>query len=391
MKRFLLFLALLFPLLLSAQTILRNSLTTNNLDTNFVWFPSAMTLRMSGASPRFSLWNTSGGADLKRFDLVDGQGQLRFEWTADNGGSSLLLGTFSSDGNFAPVSLSLSGRTNRLTISSTNTLLLDGVPIVTGSTTTTNTVANYITVNSITNIFNTSKGGHLVVSNSLTIITNGVLSLQNLPWPSVLLVGADGNVTNATLSGLTLSATTLTAGFGNIYRDQSIEAGAMFAGPTAATAGTYTNLVNDTLSDSWTFADAATQSARFSLTLPDAWNIGTIKLKLYVTCDNTNTATTTNLVWGVKAGSMAPGEALTNAIFGTQVFVTNGLNTAGNVMQVFTTPAITIGGSPALGDSLWFDVSRQGSNSSDDWTNTPVRLLKARVQWLEGTTAPSVW
>jgi len=129
----------------------------------------------------------------------------------------------------------------------------------------------------------------------------------------------------------------------------------------------------------------------FSLTLPDAWNVGTVKLKLYVTCDSTNTATTTNLVWGVKAGSLAPLESLTNAVFGTQVFVTNGLNTAGNVMQLFTTPAITVGGSPALGDSIWFDVSRQGSNASDDWTNTPVRLLKVRVQWLESSTAPSSW
>jgi hypothetical protein len=186
------------------------------------------------------------------------------------------------------------------------------------------------------------------------------------------------------------SVSVLTNALG-IYRDQSIEAGAMFAGPTAATASTYTNLVNDTLSDSWTFADAATQSARFSLTLPDAWNVGTIKLKLYVTCDGTNTATTTNLVWGVKAGSLAPLESLTNAVFGTQVFVTNGLNTAGNVMQVFTTGAITVGGSPAMGDSIWVDISRQGSNASDDWTNTPVRLLKARVQWLEGTAIPAVW
>jgi len=148
---------------------------------------------------------------------------------------------------------------------------------------------------------------------------------------------------------------------------------------------------NDTLSDSWTFADAATQSTRFALTFPDAWNVGTVKLKLYVTCDSTNTAGSTNLVWGVKAGSLAPLEALTNAVFGTQVFVTNGLDTAGHVLQVFTTPAITVGGSPAMGDSIWFDVSRQGSNASDTWTNTPVRLLKARVQWLESSTAPSSW
>jgi len=179
--------------------------------------------------------------------------------------------------------------------------------------------------------------------------------------------------------------------FVGIYRDQAIEAGAMFAGPTAATTGTYTNTVNDTLSDSWTFADAATQSTRFSLTFPDVWDVGIVKLKLYVVCDSTNSSGITNLVWGAKAGSLAPGEAATNAIFGTQVFVTNGLATSGQVMQVFTSPAITVSGSPAVGDSIWFDISRQGSNASDTWTNTPVRLLKARVQWLESSTAPASW
>ncbi len=197
------------------------------------------------------------------------------------------------------------------------------------------------------------------------------------------------NGTNLLRNGVSISATS--TNFVGIYRDQSIEAGAMFAGPTPATIGTYTNGVNDTLSDSWTFADAATQATRFALTFPDVWNVGTVKLKLYVLCDNTNSAGITNLVWGVKAGSLAPGEAATNAVFGTQVFITNGLATSGQVMQVFTSPAITVGGSPAMGDNIWFDVSRQGSNGSDTWTNVPIRLLKCRVQWLESSTAPSIW
>lgn len=230
------------------------------------------------------------------------------------------------------------------------------------------------------------------VGANVAVITNTLKVSGSYVYP--LLAGSNITLTTNTVAAgqtnITIAASAST--FVGIYRDQSIEAGAMLVGNLAspATTGTYTNSQDDTLSDSWTFADAATNSVRFALTLPDVWNLGTVKLKLYVTCDNTNN-TSTNLVWGVKAGSLAPLESLTGAIFGTEVYVTNGLDVAGNVMQVFTTPAITIGGSPGVGDSLWFNISREGGNASDTWTNTPVRLLKARVQWLESQTAPSSW
>jgi len=232
-------------------------------------------------------------------------------------------------------------------------------------------------------------------TNWFSVDANGAVAVSNITGTATSLAGFTSSNTLAGVgigTGLAMSGTNLTATgtFTGILRDFSIEPGAMFPAPTAATLTQYTNSVNETLSDAWVFADAATQATRFAITLPDVWNVGTVKLKLYVTSSGTNVATTTNLVWGVKAGSLAPLEALTNAVFGTQVFVTNGLDTVGNVMQVFTTPAITVGGSPAVGDSLWFDISRQGSNGSDTWTNT-VLLLKARLQYTESSTAPSAW
>lgn len=410
MKTFLLL--LLCCLSAIAQPYKPNSLNTNVLGTNLVFNPATFKLAIRGAGPGLDFWNTSGGADLKRYSIVDSGNQLRFEWHSDNGGSSLLLGTFSSDGNFAPISLSLSSGTNRLTIAN-NQLLLDGVPVV-GDSSAPITNIYATTINVTTQHFTIGKGGSLTITNALTP--------QQIGASKLVATESNGALTNAdgvfTTRGAVLSrgasawvqivpstagyvftdggvgadpTWAAPAGVGGIYRDQSIEAGAMFAGPTAATTGTYTNTVNDTLSDSWTFADAVTQSTRFALTFPDFWNVGTVKLKLYATCDGTNTVTTTNLVWGVKAGSLAPLEALTNAVFGTEVFVTNGLSTVGNVLQVFTTPAITVGGTPAAGHSIWFNIARQGANAADDWTNTPIRLLKCRIQWLESTTAPSAW
>jgi hypothetical protein len=63
-----------------------------------------------------------------------------------------------------------------------------------------NTTNTVFQTNSVTVL----KGGHVTVTNNITILTNGTFTLQNLPLPSVLIVGTNGNVTNATLSGLTL-------------------------------------------------------------------------------------------------------------------------------------------------------------------------------------------
>jgi len=66
-----------------------------------------------------------------------------------------------------------------------------------------------------TNSFTIGKGGHLTITNNITIQTNGTLTLSNLPAPSVLVLGTNRNVTSATLSGLTLgNDNTLTASGG---------------------------------------------------------------------------------------------------------------------------------------------------------------------------------
>jgi len=70
------------------------------------------------------------------------------------------------------------------------------------------------TINVTTNTYNVAKGGHLTITNDFTIQTNGALIL-NLSTPSVLVLGTNKIVTNATLSGLTLdNNNTLTASGG---------------------------------------------------------------------------------------------------------------------------------------------------------------------------------
>ncbi len=235
MKRLLLLIALLLPLGVLGQPILRNSLTTNTLDTNLVYYPTTRTLAIEGTPGSVGAFQVlSNGIISAKISGGTGVNLLQ----------SLNLATY----------LSLSGQTNRLTISTTNTLLLDGQPIVTGNSALTNTVINATTINVTTQIFNTAKGAHVVVSNSFTIVTNATFALQNLPRPSVLIVPADGNVTNATLSGLTLSGTTLTATGGGVS--------------TAVTTLAYSGATNIT------GFDCSTNGSAFKLTLTNNAYIG---------------------------------------------------------------------------------------------------------------------
>lgn len=173
-----------------AQPVLRNSITTNTLGTNLVW--AQPTLNIRGANPGIAFWNTSGAADKKRFAITPASDQLRFEWTSDNGGMSLLLGTFSSDGNFAPVSLSLSGETNRLSIAN-DQLLLDGVAVAsTGNTT------NIFDTTIITNnFFISGKGNTLIITNNI-----------QFPYTTLTFSGTNVSQMNFTNSAFKLTLTT---------------------------------------------------------------------------------------------------------------------------------------------------------------------------------------
>jgi len=103
--------------------------------------------------------------------------------------------------------IAVSGITNKnIKYSDLKTAIVSGVSNFTG----TNITA--VTINNTTNIFNVAKGGHLTVSTNITIQTNATLTLSNLPAPSVLVLGTNRNVANATLNGLTLGDdNTLTA------------------------------------------------------------------------------------------------------------------------------------------------------------------------------------
>jgi len=203
MKTFLLMLLCCFSAL--AQPYKPNSLNTNVLGTNVVWDPLSGTLTISSIGPGIVLHNTAGGVNNKRFYLTSAANRFQLNWASDNSLSSLTLGDFDTNGNLLVHGyIGMSNRTNQLTISPTNTLLLDGVPVVTGNSTVTNTVINSTTVNSTTinnetNIFNVAKGGHLYITN-----------FTRFPWTDLAYSGSNVtvNLTNTMFKILLTNAMT---------------------------------------------------------------------------------------------------------------------------------------------------------------------------------------
>lgn len=117
------------------------------------------------------------------------------------------------------------------------------------------------------------------------------------------------------------------------------------------------------------FDGATAEHAKFDFAFPARWNRGTITAQFrYIV----NAAVNTTVSWQLRAVAASDGDALTSD-YGTAITVTDAyLNTA-NLMAVtaFTT-AVTVSGTPADGDQVFFRVSR---DPSTDTTSQDARLL----------------
>lgn len=109
--------------------------------------------------------------------------------------------------------------------------------------------------------------------------------------------------------------------------------------------------------------DATTQEyAQFSIPMPESWNEGTITFMPVWS----HAATTTNfgVVWDLQAVAVSNDDAIAVA-FGTAQTSTD---TGGTTDDHYVGPessAITVGGTPAAGDTVLFRLSRVTGNGSD--------------------------
>lgn len=121
------------------------------------------------------------------------------------------------------------------------------------------------------------------------------------------------------------------------------------------------------------FADAATSYAHFSIPMPKAWNEGTITVQFgwY------SPTVTGDVVWGVQGVAISDDDPL-DATWGTEQTVTDGVTATGDMLISAETSALTIGGTPAASDHVYFRVYRKGADASDTAAGV-ARLLWVRL------------
>jgi hypothetical protein len=109
--------------------------------------------------------------------------------------------------------------------------------------------------------------------------------------------------------------------------------------------------------------DPTTQEfAQFSIAMPKSWDEGAITYKAHWS----HPATTTNfgVGWSLQALAVSDNEAIAQA-YGTAVVVTDTGGTTNNIYATPESAAVTVAGTPAAEDLVFFRVARVPADAGD--------------------------
>jgi hypothetical protein len=163
-----------------------------------------------------------------------------------------------------------------------------------------------------------------------------------------------------------LEADTATIGTLNGYENIWIPAGAMISLATnGAEAGVNEYASNDINLDYYAFNGATEEYVAFNLAMPPNWDRGTVKAKFYWS-SATGSSSGDIVEWEIGGGALSNNDTIDTAIGTTQVISDTLLADDGTKLQVSdATPAVTVGGTPALEDLISFKVSRNVGGTDD--------------------------
>jgi hypothetical protein len=110
------------------------------------------------------------------------------------------------------------------------------------------------------------------------------------------------------------------------------------------------------------FAADADDFAQFSVAMPKSWNEGTLTYQPYWSVSGSDSGT---VQWGLQAVAISDDEDI-DSVFGTAVLTTAkaASGTADDLMISAESGAMTVGGSPAAGDNVFFQIYRDVSGGS---------------------------
>lgn len=140
-----------------------------------------------------------------------------------------------------------------------------------------------------------------------------------------------------------------------------------------AAVGTAELATNDIMLPVLDFDQTTEEGVGFWWSPPRSWNRGTVTFAAHWTA----ASGTGGVAWGLAAYAFSDDDAIDTAVSGQQI-VTDTLIATNDMHVTSTSAAITIGGSPAAGDAIYFELTREVGNGSDT-LNDDARLIGIRL------------
>ena len=123
--------------------------------------------------------------------------------------------------------------------------------------------------------------------------------------------------------------------------------------------------------------DSSTQEyAQFSIGMPNGWDKGTLTASFYFTHA---TAVSTNVVWGIQCVAVSDNDTIDVTFGPAQTVVDTLHNTAEDLQISAETNPITVKGSPAAGDLVFFQVYRDADDAADTTNSTDAQLVGVKM------------
>lgn len=232
--------------------------------------------------------------------------------------------------------------------------------------------------------------GAAILTNAEWNFQTGAAVLTNAEWNFQAGSAELTNLTTYTLTGYTndlatkVLVTNIVTNW-RLYQNTWIDSGAMLGGTNPPAIGSITNGTAAAVSDTWDFDDTTSEYVWFKMTMPDDWaGNGFFKMKIYCT----TAAASGTSVWNVVAGAIGNDDPMGPTI-GTTFALTNIVTVADDLMVTAGTE-IGIGGTPVLGDLIYFRIAR-AINAAYWFPGGDTKLLGVSIQYKLLTTETAVW